>query len=46
VIRFKRSIHTGDIWGLPSHIVMSVSSLLLVVMAVTGIVIWWKKLAI
>jgi len=46
VIRFNRSIHTGDIWGLPSHIVMSLSSLLLVVMVVTGIVIWWKKLAI
>jgi uncharacterized iron-regulated membrane protein len=46
VIRFNRSIHTGDIWGMPSHIVVSLSSLLLVVMVVTGIVIWWKKLAI
>ena len=46
VIRFNRSIHTGDIRGTPSHIVVSVSSLLLVVMVVTGIVIWWKKLAI
>ena len=46
VIRFNRSIHTGDIQGTPSHIVVSVSSLLLVVMVVTGIVIWWKKLAI
>jgi uncharacterized iron-regulated membrane protein len=46
VIRFNRSIHTGDIWGLPSHIAVSVSSLLLVVMVVTGIVIWWKQLAV
>jgi uncharacterized iron-regulated membrane protein len=46
LIRFNRSIHTGDIRGLPSHIVMSLSSLLLVVMVVTGIVIWLKKLAI
>jgi uncharacterized iron-regulated membrane protein len=46
VIRFNRSIHTGDMRGMPSHIVVSVSSLLLVVMVVTGIAIWWKKLAI
>jgi uncharacterized iron-regulated membrane protein len=46
LIRFNRSIHTGDIRGLPSHIVMSLSSLLLVVLVVTGIVIWLKKLAI
>jgi uncharacterized iron-regulated membrane protein len=45
-IRFNRSIHTGDIWGLTGHIIMSFSSLLLVVMAVTGIVIWLKKLAV
>ncbi len=46
VIRFNRSIHTGDIGGLPGHILVSVSSLALVVMVVTGLVIWWKKLAI
>jgi len=46
VIRFNRSIHTGDVWGLPSHILVSVSSLALVAMVVTGLVIWSKKLAI
>jgi uncharacterized iron-regulated membrane protein len=46
VIRFNRSIHTGDIWGTPSHILVSVSSLALVVMVISGLVIWWKKLAI
>lgn len=46
VIRFNRSIHTGDFWGLPSHIIVSLSSLLLVAMVITGIVIWWKKLAV
>ena len=45
-IRFNRSIHTGDFGGLAGHILMSLSSLLLVVMAITGIVIWLKKLAI
>lgn len=46
VIRFNRSIHTGDIWGTPTHIVVSLSSLLLVAMVLTGVVIWWKKLAV
>jgi uncharacterized iron-regulated membrane protein len=45
-IRFNRSIHTGDIGGLGGHIVMSLSSLLLVAMAITGFVIWLKKLAL
>ncbi len=46
VIRFNRSIHTGDVWGSPGHILVSLSSLLLVVMVVTGLVIWLKKLAL
>ncbi len=45
LIRLNRSIHTGDIFGLPSHILVSLSSLALVAMAITGLVIWWKKLA-
>jgi uncharacterized iron-regulated membrane protein len=46
VIRFNRSIHTGDVLGMPTHIIVSLSSLLLVVMVATGLVIWWKKLAV
>jgi len=46
LIRFNRSIHTGDVFGLPTHILVSLSSLLLVVMVITGLVIWWKKLAV
>ena len=45
-IRFNRSLHTGDIFGLPSQIIVSLSSLALVVMVITGLIIWWKKLAI
>jgi uncharacterized iron-regulated membrane protein len=45
-IRFNRSIHTGDAGGLAGHIVMSLTSLLLVVMVLTGFVIWLKKLAV
>ncbi len=46
VIRFNRSIHTGDVLGWPTHILMSLSSLVLVTMVLTGVVIWWKKLAV
>ena len=42
----QRSIHTGDVLGTPTHIVVSLSSLLLVAMVLTGVVIWWKKLAV
>ena len=45
-IRFNRSLHTGDVWGTPTHIVAAASSLLLVVMVLTGLVIWWRKLAV
>lgn len=46
VIRFNRSLHTGDILGIWGHIINSLVSVVLIVMVFTGIVIWWKKLAI
>jgi uncharacterized iron-regulated membrane protein len=46
VIRFNRSIHTGDVFGFASHILLSLVSLLMVAMVITGLVIWWKKLAV
>ena len=45
-IRFNRALHTGDIFGMPSRIIVSLSSLALVVMVITGLIIWWRKLAI
>jgi len=45
-IRFNRSLHTGDVWGVTGHAIMGLTSLLLVVMVVTGVIIWWKKLAV
>ena len=45
-IRFNRALHTGDIFGLPSRIIVSLTSLALVLMVITGLIIWWKKLAI
>jgi uncharacterized iron-regulated membrane protein len=44
-VRMNRSLHTGDFWGLPSRILLALPSALLAVMATTGIIIWWKKLA-
>jgi uncharacterized iron-regulated membrane protein len=45
LIRLNRAIHTGDIFGLASRIILSLASLMLVAMVITGMVIWWKKLA-
>lgn len=44
LIRFIRSVHTGDILGLAGHTLVSLFSLTLVLMIVTGVIIWWKKL--
>jgi uncharacterized iron-regulated membrane protein len=40
----NRAIHTGDIFGIPSKIVMSMASLMLVIQAISGIVMWWKRI--
>lgn len=45
-IRFNRSLHTGDIWGTATHVLVAAVSLLLVVMVLTGLAIWWRKLAV
>lgn len=39
----NRQIHTGDVFGTPSRIVMSASSLLVVLQAFSGVVMWWKR---
>jgi uncharacterized iron-regulated membrane protein len=39
----NRALHTGDIFGYPSKIVMALSSLLLVLQAITGYYMWWKR---
>lgn len=40
----SRAIHTGDVFGIPSKIVMSLASLLLVLQASSGLVMWWKRI--
>ena len=39
----NRAIHTGDILGIPSKIVMSLASLAIVLQLVTGLVMWWRR---
>ena len=39
----NRALHTGDIFGVPSKTVASLASLLLVVQAISGIAMWWKR---
>ena len=45
-VRFNRAIHTGDLFGATGHVITSLSSLLLVVMVLSGAVIWLKKMAV
>jgi len=44
LVNANRAIHTGDILGIPSKIVMSVASLLVVLQASSGLVMWWKRI--
>ncbi len=40
----NQALHTGAILGLPSKILFSLASLALVISAITGCIIWWKKI--
>ncbi len=39
----NRALHTGDIFGIPSKTVVSLTSLMAVLQLVSGVVMWWKK---
>jgi len=39
----NRAIHTGDIFGLPSKIVMSLASLMAPVQLITGVMLWSRR---
>jgi uncharacterized iron-regulated membrane protein len=39
----NRAIHTGDIFGIPSKIEMSLASLMAVMQLVSGVGMWWKR---
>ncbi|HWF67685.1 MAG TPA: PepSY-associated TM helix domain-containing protein [Acidobacteriaceae bacterium] len=46
IIIENRAIHTGQIYGYPTKILMSLASLMLVILTITGYYMWWKKLQI
>ena len=39
----NRAVHTGDLFGLPSKIVMSLASLMAPVQLVTGLMLWARR---
>lgn len=39
----NRAIHTGDIFGLPSKIVMSLASIMAPIQLLTGVMLWWRR---
>jgi uncharacterized iron-regulated membrane protein len=43
VITLNRALHTGDVFGMPSKIVMSIASLALVMQLISGVVMWVRK---
>lgn len=42
---WNREIHTGDVYGWPSRILVAIASLCLPLMALTGPIIWWGRRA-
>lgn len=43
LVNLNRALHTGDIFGAPSKMVMSLASLMMVFQLVTGMVMWAKR---
>ena len=43
LVNLNRAVHTGDLFGIPTKILMSIASLAAVAQAVTGAVMWWKR---
>jgi uncharacterized iron-regulated membrane protein len=39
----NRAIHTGDIFGVPTKVLMSLASLMAVVQVISGLTMWWKR---
>jgi uncharacterized iron-regulated membrane protein len=43
IINVNRAIHTGDIFGIPSKILMSLTSLAAVAQVISGLTMWWRR---
>ena len=45
LVILNRALHTGDIFGMPSKVAVSLASLAIVAQFVTGLVMWRKRAA-
>ena len=43
LLTLNRAIHTGDLFGVPTKLLMSVGSLAAVAQVGTGLLMWWKR---
>jgi uncharacterized iron-regulated membrane protein len=43
IINLNRAVHTGDVLGVPTKVLMSVASLAAVAQAITGLMMWWRR---
>jgi uncharacterized iron-regulated membrane protein len=43
LVRFNRAIHTGDALGATGHVIMSLASLAMVVLTISGWNVWLKR---
>lgn len=43
ILQVNRSLHTGDIYGTPTRVLAGFSSLMVVVQALTGLLIWGRR---
>jgi uncharacterized iron-regulated membrane protein len=43
IINLNRAIHTGDVFGIPSKLLMSLASLAAAAQVATGLTMWWKR---
>jgi uncharacterized iron-regulated membrane protein len=43
LVNLNRAVHTGDVFGIPSKLLLSLASLAAAAQAVTGVVMWWKR---
>lgn len=46
IVNTNRALHTGDIFGLPSKIILSLASLAIAILFFTGSIMWWKRRSI
>jgi uncharacterized iron-regulated membrane protein len=43
LVTLNRALHTGDVFGLPSKVVASLASLVLVLQTLSGWFMWWRR---